>query len=175
MTEINKQVVIAAGSPYLGTRVKGDLSNRIDCAIDKTKNALGGLAQDTFVLGGAGLASFAVVKNEKVAKGLGGLVQKGADWFAGLFKTKNIKLPKGTIMNGKPITGAKLKLGGWLEKFATKLNKLPNKYKALGAIGLVAGTLLVGITTKRVKNAGRIEQQYQDQAIVDRHQKISLS
>lgn len=175
MTEINRQVVIAAGSPYLGTRVKGDLSNRIDCAIDKTKNALGGLAQDTFVLGGAGLASYAVLKNQKVANGIGGFVQKGANWLAGLFKTKNIKLPKGTIMNGKPITGAKLKLGGWLEKFATKLNKLPNKYKALGLIASLACTAIFAITTKQAKNAGRIEQQYQDQAIVDRHQKISLS
>ncbi len=173
MTEINKQVVIAAGSPYLGTRVKWDLSNRVDCAIDKTKNALGGLAQDTFVLGGAGLASFAVVKNEKVAKGLGGFVQKGANWLAGLFKSKPLELPGGGIITSIP--GRKSKIGTLVTKFATKLNKLPNKYKALGAIGLVAGTLLVGITTKRIKNAGRIEQQYQDQAIVDRHQKISLS
>lgn len=173
MTEINKQVVIAAGSPYLGTRVKGDLSNRIDCAIDKTKNALGGLAQDTFVLGGAGLASFAVVKNEKVANGLGGLVQKGANWLAGLFKSKPLELPGGGIITSIP--GRKSKIGTLVTKFAEKLNKLPNKYKALGLIASLACTAIFAITTKQAKNAGKIEQQYRDQAIVDRHQKISLS
>ncbi len=154
MSEVSNQAVINAGSPYLGGRVKGDFSNRLDCAVDKTKNNLKYLAQDTLVLGGTAASLYALKKSPKTAGYIGKAVQKATDWIVS-------KLPKN-------------KIGALGEKFAKLLEKVPNKYKAAGVALTVATGFLFGIAKKRAYNKGRIEQQYQDQAIVDRHQKIHL-
>ena len=154
MSEVSNQTVINAGSPYLGGRVKGDFSNRLDCAIDKTKNNLKYLAQDTLVLGGTAASLYGLKKSTKVSDYIGKAVQKAANWVAK-------KLPKN-------------KIGAFGDKVAKLLEKVPNKYKAAGVALTVATGFLFGIAKKRTYNKGRIEQQYQDQAIVDRHQKIHL-
>ena len=155
MSEVSRQVIVNAGSPYLGGRVRGSLSNRVDCAIDKTKNNLGALTQDTVVLGGAVAAGYGVLKNKNAANFLGGWLNKPFEYFAK-------KFPKSGLA-GKATDVAK-----WL-------NKIPNKYKAIGLIASGALLLLNKIGNKRAYNEGKIEQQYRDQAIVDHHQKISLS
>lgn len=154
MTTVDKQTIIYAGSPYLGGRVKGSLSNRVDCAVDKTKNNLKALAQDTVVLGGTVLAGYGVVKNKGIAKFLGGWLHKPLE---ALVK----KFPKAKFADA--LTGA-----------AKWLKNAPNKYKALGLVASGALLIFNRIGNKRAYNAGRIDQQYRDQAIVDHHQKISL-
>lgn len=154
MPEVSRQVIINAGSPYLGERVKGSLSNRVDCAIDKTKNNLAALAQDTVVLGGTVLAGYGVVKNKGLAKMVGGWLHKPLEYIAKKFP--------------------KAKFAANTTKAANWLKNLPNKYKAIGLIGAAALLAFNKVGNKRAYNAGRIEQQYRDQAIVDHHQKISL-
>ncbi len=154
MSEVSRQVIVNAGSPYLGGRVKGSLSNRIDCAIDKTKNNLGALAQDTVVLGGTALAGYGVVKNKGIASALGGWLHKPFEYFVKKFP--------------------KAKFAGNATSVANWLKNVPTKYKALGVVASLALLAFNKVGNKRAYNEGRIEQQYRDQAIVDHHQKISL-
>ncbi len=135
---------------------KGDITNRVKCAYEQTKNKAIYTAQTAAVAAGAGAATYGVLKYPVLNKAYG----KAADIVL-RFGGKLVKRFLGE--NSKLYT-----------KAAKFVKKLPTKAKIAGLIALPALLAINYISNKMTYKAGQIDQKYTDKALMEQKLKDAM-
>lgn len=132
---------------------KGDIGNRTACAADLAGNGAKALVKDTFVLGGAAGAGYAVVKKSNVIKDVINTVVDGLKKHIPDETLKSITTGFDDLIKNNSIAESVVKF--------VKSNK---KVSALIAIGAAAAGALSFITANHLHKGGAIQQKYEDKA-----------